>query len=172
MKFRHAQMSTKSFVRKIVFSPPPRKSVKSGNSLLILESYSSFWALFRAGGKPNFVDKNFMDIQIFLRNYCKEKLRIIFKIFEGFCALKISGKEGLFHGVARKPWNSCRNHYFRVVFHESVILCQSLGGQCLLLMTREASKHLFYCALFQSWNQFRQPPIFAKKMPPARKSRK
>ena len=49
-----------------LFSPPPGKSVTIEDVLLILYSFSSFWALFQGRGKTRFCGQKFTDICTFL----------------------------------------------------------------------------------------------------------
>ena len=59
------------FVLSIKLRPPPGK-LSILRILCWFVQFSSFWALFGGGGggKPNFVDKNFMDTQTFLNKVC------------------------------------------------------------------------------------------------------
>ena len=46
--------------------PPPGKSVKFEDFLLICTVFPHFGPFFWGGGEPNFADKTFMDTQTFL----------------------------------------------------------------------------------------------------------
>ena len=50
--------------------------------------------------------------------YENNSLRIIFRNFEGFCALEMSRKERHFQGIAREIRNFSENNYFRIIFRK------------------------------------------------------
>ena len=56
---RNAQMSINHFVHKIAFPSPPRKKCQFRGIYTDLYSFSSFWTLFRGGGKTKFCGQEF-----------------------------------------------------------------------------------------------------------------
>ena len=57
----------------LVLRFPPWKSVTSQDSLLILYSFSSFWALFPRGGKTKFREQNSRRPPDYSSNLCPSK---------------------------------------------------------------------------------------------------
>ena len=73
-------MSTKSFVHKFAF-PPPREASIFEDSLLILYSFSSFWALLGGGGghKTKFCRQEFYGHRAFMNNVVSKCIKLHFQ---------------------------------------------------------------------------------------------
>ena len=52
------------------------------------------------------------------KHYQNNSLRVIFVIFEGFCALEMSRKDRHFQGSTREIRKFSGNNYFRIIFRK------------------------------------------------------